>query len=180
MFNKLKSALMIAMAILTIMGIVTFSLFILEESLQTVMFGTWAAQDAGNWSLVLKGIDTNRKINETLKFMTKWFGWIQPFAWIAYASYGKSMDYYLDSLENKIMTKDPMLMDGRAIRIDFRPKAARKNEDGTVTYSMGVLHYTSWPDSQWILGFGELAGTLQMIDRKLYLIPNATKGQGQE
>ena len=172
MFKKFQSGLMIAMAVLTIMGVVTFSLFILEEAMQTIMFGTWAAQDAKNWPLVLKGADMNRRINDTMKAMAKWFGWIQPFAWIAYSSYGESMDYYIEALEAKIMKNDPTLFDGRSMNItNFRPKSARKNPDGSMTYRMGVVNYISSPipSAQWTIGFGELEGTLQMIDKKLYL-----------
>jgi len=42
--KRLKSFLSNIAVILSILGIVTFSLFILEEAVQVTIFGTWPAQ----------------------------------------------------------------------------------------------------------------------------------------
>lgn len=122
MLKKLKSILSIIALLISVMGIITFSLFIFEEALQTVMFGTWAAQDAHRWDIVQKGVDINRSINRTMKIVNWCFGWIQPFAFMAYGAYGKSMDYYLDCLEAKAVANAPELYIGRKISLSFVPK----------------------------------------------------------
>jgi len=189
MINKFRTTLMLIMAIITIMGIVTFSLFILEEAMQTVMFGTWPAQDANDWGLVLKGVDTNRKINRTLRVMTYTCGWIQPFAFVAYRQYAISMDYYIEALEAKILTKAPEVMMGRKLSINFAPRSSTqlKPDDSTQPQALSPTHPRA---PRFLLRMGRLhlisnsanlaprqiEGELHMIGKKIYLMPNEPKG----
>jgi len=137
--SRLKTTLMIVTLMLSIMGVVTFSLFIFEESLQTVMFGTWAAQDAKDWQLVLQGHDLNRGINATMKKVNTFFGWIQPLAWLSYRSYGQATDFYLDALQAKIFANNPALFAGRTIDFVFRPRSIIHNDKGSVLVN-GKIH----------------------------------------
>lgn len=116
--------------ILSIMGLITFALFILEEAMQTIMFGTWAAQDAGDWALVMAGCKSNRKINRILKIVNYSVGWIQPFAFIAYKSYGEAMDFYIESLERKVLKREPGLFLGRELTLIIQPVNQRKTAGG--------------------------------------------------
>lgn len=107
--------------ILSIIGLVTFSLFILEESLQSIMFATWAAKDAKRWDLVLYGLDTSKKINRTIKIVNHLFGWIQPLSFLAYRSYAKATDIYIESATSEVLARQPELFVGREIELLFRP-----------------------------------------------------------
>jgi len=138
MIGKIKAVLSVLALLISVMGVITFSLFIFEEALQTVMFGTWAAQDAQRWDLVLKGCDTNRKINRTMKIVNYGFGWIQPFAFISYRAYGHSMDSYLDSLEAKVLAHEPELFTGRTVSIVFTPREIVESAD-SVTLKTGKI-----------------------------------------
>jgi len=187
MINKLRTTLMLVMAIITIMGIVTFSLFILEEAMQTIMFGTWAAQDANDYNLVLIGIDTNRKINRVLKIMTYTCGWIQPFAFVAYRQYAISMDYYIAALEAKVLTKAPEVMMGRKISINFAPRSSTQlrldDPTGPGFKTTSDFERDTASDPKFLLKMGRLhlisdsadltprriEGKLHMIGRKIYL-----------
>jgi len=108
-------------------GLVTFSLFILEESIQTAMFGTWPAQDAGDWYTVKFGIERIKEANTTLKTVNYCFGWIQPLAFIAYRAYGRSTDAYIAGAEAKLFAHAPTLFDGDEITITFIPEDNRGN-----------------------------------------------------
>lgn len=111
---------------LSIAGLVTFSLFILEESFQTIMFGTWPAQDAQRWDVVLKGTDLMEKTIYTMKIVNYSCGWIQPLAFVSYRSYAKSGDYYVEGLRTKILAHQPELLIGRKIKVKFHIKQIKK------------------------------------------------------
>lgn len=176
MFRRIKTVLVTIMAILTIIGVVTFSMFILEESLQTVMFGTWAAQDAQNWSLVLKGADTNRKINRVLKIVTYTFGWINPFAFIAYKDYAKAMDYYIESLEAKVLQKAPHLMAGREVSLLFRTvKTATAPSGSPKPFILtSVERLNVYSDTRELTPF-DISGLLTLENGMLFITSGKTK-----
>jgi len=111
---------------LSIAGLVTFSLFILEEGFQTIMFGTWPAQDAQRWDVVLKGTDLMENTVSTMKIVNYSCGWIQPLAFISYRAYAKSGDYYVEGLRTKILAHQPELLIGRKIKVKFHIKQITK------------------------------------------------------
>ena len=81
--KRLKSFLSNIAFILSILGIVTFSLFILEEAVQVTIFGTWPAQNAKDWDLVLEGCDT------------------------------MATDYYVQALRKKVLANAPECFEGK-------------------------------------------------------------------
>jgi len=127
------------MIYIAISGLYSFSAFILEESMQTIMFGTWAAQDAGDWALVMTGCQTNRKINKLLKIVNYSVGWIQPFAFIAYKSYGEAMDFYIEALERKVLKREPGLFIGRELTLTVQPVNHRKTDNGYLVKTKTLL-----------------------------------------
>lgn len=80
-------------------GLVTFSLFILEEAMQTAMFSTWAAKDSKEWPLILEADRFFKKTNKTLESINTYFGWINPFSLYAYDAYSKSTNLFVLSTE---------------------------------------------------------------------------------
>ena len=114
---------------LSIAGLITFSLFILEESFQTVMFGTWPAQDANRWDIVLEGTDLMEKMLTTMNAVNYSCGWIQPLAFISYRAYAKSEKFYIKSLRAKVLAHEPELMVGREIKIKFKVNSIKKYGD---------------------------------------------------
>ena len=120
--SKLKSALQLALAVVTILGLITFSLFILEEAFQTVMFGTWPAQDAQDWDTVMAGTDLMEGIITTLNVVNYACGWLQPLAFIAYRSYGKAGRFYIKGLRSKVFARSPKSFKNREHEFIFHPK----------------------------------------------------------
>ncbi len=127
--RKLKVWLTIFAMYLSVAGLVTFSLFMLEESYQTVMFGTWPAQDAQRWDVVLDGTDLMEKITKTMKIVNYSCGWIQPLAFISYSAYAKSADYYIKALRSKVLAHEPEIMVGREIELKFKVRQITKYGD---------------------------------------------------
>ena len=120
--QRFKNALQLALAIVTILGLITFSLFILEEAFQTIMFGTWPAQDAQDWDTVLAGTDLMETTVTTLNIINYACGWLQPLAFIAYRSYGKAARFYIQGLRSKVFAMSPESFNGRVHTFIFRPQ----------------------------------------------------------
>ncbi len=121
MLARLKAFLSIAAIILSILGVVTFSLFIFEEAIQMATFGTWPAQYANDWEQVMKGADTIESINHSMKTLNYAVGWIQPFSFFSYQAYGKATDYYVESLRKKTLAAAPECFVGRKVEFVFVP-----------------------------------------------------------
>ena len=167
MLKKIKTFLFMAMAILTIVGVVTFSMFILEESLQTIMFGTWAAQDAKNWKHVLRGADAMEYTNKWLKRITNWFGWINPFAFVSYRHYAEATDYYIESLRQKVLINAPHLLEGREVEMEFRPVQTTTTEtEGLFILRSGRFHV--YANHRRLTPFN-VRGILTIINGKLFI-----------
>jgi len=115
---------------ISITGLVTFSLFILEESIQTAMFGTWPAQDAKDWELVRFGCDRMRDANTMMKVINYSLGWIQPLAFLAYKSFSESAESYIQSLEARIFANAPEVFRGKTMTFAFTPQSVVENPDG--------------------------------------------------
>ena len=132
--SKTKLILTFLMTYITIAGLVTFSLFICEEAFQTVMFGTWPAQDAKQWNIVKDGTVMMGKINLTGKIINYGIGWIQPLAFFSYRAYFKSADYYMTALESKCFANAPELFVGERVKFEFTPRSIRwsKHHNGFI------------------------------------------------
>jgi len=120
--SKIKAWLQVALAVVTILGLITFSLFILEEAFQTTMFGTWPAQDAKDWHTVLIGTDLMQGFVTTMKIVNYTCGWLQPLAFIAYRAYAKSAEYYILALRTKVFAFAPETFNNRVHTFTFTPK----------------------------------------------------------
>jgi hypothetical protein len=127
---KIRQWLSYAAVVLSILGIITFSLFIFEEAFQTTMFGTWPAQDAKNWHLVLEGVDIMKSVNLGLKIVNYTVGWMQPLAFFSYRAYARSADYYVKALEAKVFAFAPETFDGRTVDIIFTPIKIERTSGG--------------------------------------------------
>jgi len=126
---------------------ITFSMFIMEESIQMCTFGTWPAQDAGAWVLVEQNLKKMEKINHTLRQINKYCGWLQPFAYIAYDAYADSTDAYITSVRQKIATIRPEALIGQKITLTFIPSTVEVLHDGRLRHRLGTLCITASTNS---------------------------------
>ena len=163
---RVKRFLSQLVIILSILGIITFSLFIFEESIQMATFGTWPAQDTGDWMLVLKGLDTISSINKAMKAVNYSVGWLQPFAFFSYRAFGKATDYYVESLKRKVFANSPECFLGRKVEFVFIPKRIEKEGSRVKLINGRICVLTSSiPDTQKILvsGIIERKGNLLIV-----------------
>ncbi len=128
--GKVKVFLSILAVYISATGLVTFSLFITEESIQTAMFGTWQAISANDWNAAKHGYDCIRAANRLLKSVNNCLGWIQPLSFLAYRSYGNSTDAYIHGLEARIFANAPELFNGQQVTVSFVPQDVRETHDG--------------------------------------------------
>ncbi len=126
--QRLKTFLQMMAIIISMMGIITFSLFINEEAFQTIMFGTWPAQDAKEWRLVKRGITGMESAVFTMKVINWGFGWIQPFGFFAYKSYIKASEFYIEGLSAKIFAHCPECYNNEEVTFTFRPQRIDNGE----------------------------------------------------
>jgi len=155
---------MIAGAYLSIVGMVTFSMFILEESIQTCIFGTWPARTAKQWHIVLRGLDTMRGFNLTIKIINYSVGWIQPFAFFSYRAYSHATDFYITGASAEIFAHAPELFEGRKIDFMFFPKRIENIDNKYIVTNgkIGVVY-----DSMPILKQQHINGVLVKYDKYL-------------
>lgn len=126
--QRLKTLLQMAAIIISMMGIITFSLFITEEAFQTIMFGTWPAQDAKEWRIVKRGITGMKSAVFTMKFINWGFGYLQPFGFFAYNSYIRASEFYIEGLTAKVFAFCPECFDGEEVEFTFRPQRIDNGE----------------------------------------------------
>jgi hypothetical protein len=127
-----KTVLSVLAVYISMTGLVTFSLFILEEGIQTAMFGTWPAQDAKDWETVRFCLERIKNANGALKLINYSLGWIQPLAFVAYKCYGESADAYIAGLEAKLFANAPELFAGRKVTVSFTPQSVAETPEGFV------------------------------------------------
>jgi len=165
---KLKGTLAIITVVLSLMGIVTFSLFILEESFQTIMFGTWPAQDANRWDIVLDGSDMMENVAHTMKWVNYSVGWIQPLAFISYGAYQKSAFFYVEGLRAKAFAHEPGLFVGRDVTIIGRPRTWRRLTPNAWVLEYGQVHVISREEPNG-RNLQSLTGRLVLVGNTLFL-----------
>lgn len=126
--NYINSWLSYGAAYLAVVGLVVFSLFIMEEAFQTTMFGSWPAQDAQRWDIVLESTDLMESFMDTMETINNTCGWIQPFAFVSYRAYAKAERLYIKALRSKILAHAPHLMVGRTVSLSYIVKRQQRHE----------------------------------------------------
>jgi len=167
--KHLTTILKLLFAYIALCGLVMFPCFILEEAFQTTMFGTWPAQDAKNYNLVLKGCDLMRGINTTLKIVNYGFGWIQPLAFLSYRAYSHSADYYVSGLEHKVLAHAPEEFVGREIEFEFVPSKIIQDEDGIkLVHNRIQIIVDKMPDGDRVV----IRGVVEVRNGRIVIIAN--------
>ena len=143
----MKKFLKIITIYFAIISTITFSMFIMEESIQMCVFGTWPAQDAGAWALVEQNLKKMEHINNTLWTINTFCGWLQPFAYLSYDAYHDSTIAYIQSVRQKIATLRPDVLAGQKITIVFIPQEMSTDKNGLGTTRLGDLTIHKLPIS---------------------------------
>lgn len=124
---------------LAFVGIFGFSLFIAEESIQCIQWGTFAAQDAKRYDLVRDNCDMIKKINTRLKWVNSYFMWINPFQYWSYGAFGDATDTYVASLESLVLAHEPEVYLNEYMTITFKYNSFKKAKNGLWIASNGKV-----------------------------------------
>lgn len=127
--HRFRRWLTLAAAYLALVSVFQFANFILEEAIQTTIFGTWQAKN--NPRLTRVGIKLIEALNWQLNMVNNTGGWLNPVGWYAYRAYGKATDYYIMAAKNHILALDPQCMEGECLEILFQPDRSEHDAQET-------------------------------------------------
>lgn len=159
---RIKKILSWIAAYLAIYGTVGFGLFILEESIQNLQFGGWQLEKTQDYAEVLTNSDLMEGTNNTMLFINKWFGWMNPIGYIAYNRYGEATARYILALRLTVFANQPDLMAGRQITARLRYERIEPGASGFDAIA-GPVHIPvkDFPDEPVVAK----AGIVRVIDK---------------
>lgn len=101
--GKIRKYLAYALIIFTIHSTFAFMCFIVEEGMQTAMFGAFAYQNAKDWEGLYWHIENVMKPAHTSgEFLIRNFGWLAPVTYPAYLQYARINKAYILSVERRV------------------------------------------------------------------------------
>lgn len=131
---------------LTIYGIFGFSLFIEEESIQSLQFGGWQLEKVGDYQGILINSDIMTGFNKAMTITNIAGGWLNPIGYIAYRHYSVATERYIYALRRTVMANDPELMVGRVFDFSFKYNTYQQIEGGR--YELRRGHVTVIIDNE--------------------------------
>src|SRR3989344_5339343 len=100
--SKLKTLLWILSIFIAYAGLVGFTCFIFEESLQLQSFTAFIYVNSEDWTGLKEHVVFMEKTQNLAEIWIKGIGWSNPIMWPAFLSYLASNDAYIKSLKRKI------------------------------------------------------------------------------
>jgi len=122
-------------AYLAFVGIFGFSLFIMEEASQVIMWANFSATDQHRFDLVKKNCEAIKRINQYGRTLNKYAGWLNPFQMMAYDAFHDGTDLYADTLLQQALAGDPSLFIGEKISVQINWISYEKQISGKVRLS---------------------------------------------
>ncbi len=153
---------------MAVVGLVTFPLFILEESIQTATWGTWSAQTANDPKLQLAGVKVIEKINLTMDTINRILDWLQPLSMLSYDAYSQATQVYVDSVKAKLLAQSPEIFAGDRIQFEFHPHSLLIREDGRYELVNGKIAVVFNHEPK--LAPLKVEGVLQEIDGRIVVV----------
>ena len=100
--RKIGKFLWVASILVAYAGLIGFTCFIFEESLQLQTFTAFIYTDSEDWVGLENHILFMEKTHSFAEFWIKCFGWGNPVMWPAFLSYLESNERYIDALKRRI------------------------------------------------------------------------------
>ena len=100
--NKTKKFLWILSLLVAYSGLIGFTCFIFEETMQLQTFSAFIYTNAKDWEGLESHIILMEKTQNFAEIWIKGFGWGNPIMWPAFLSYLKSYDAYIKALKRQI------------------------------------------------------------------------------
>jgi hypothetical protein len=130
LFLRGRLILWTAATMLTVMGVVTFPLFIMEEAVQMAMYGTWQAKD--NYTLLYQGVKCVQGINASIRTLNDFCGWVHPFSFLSYRCFTQATDYWVQANIQKILANAPEVLSGETVTLLFTPENVTFTDSTTI------------------------------------------------
>lgn len=127
--KKINIILKIFFFYLAFVGIFGFSLFILEEQSQILVWACFPSQDTHRYDLLKQNCEMIKATNQTGQFINKWFMWMMPPQQLAYRAYHESMDQYVVNIMALILANEPGLFIGQQIKFKFYYKSWQRKQN---------------------------------------------------
>ena len=102
MGNKLKKILWIASLLVAYSGLIGFTCFIFEETLQLQTFAAFIYTNGEDWEGLENHLVLMEKTQNFAGVWIKYFGWGNPIMYPAFLSYLDSNEAYIKALKRKI------------------------------------------------------------------------------
>jgi len=87
---------------LTFEGLIGFTMFICEESMQASMFASFAYNNAKDYDGLTFHLKTMKQVHSTSCGMISYIGWLNPLMFPAYKNYCKSDAAYIKATERTL------------------------------------------------------------------------------
>jgi|TARA_B100000315_G_C14494113_1_gene549067 hypothetical protein len=100
--NKAKKLLLVLSLLVAYAGLIGFTCFIFEESLQLQSFAAYIYVNAKDWEGLEEHIELMEKTQSVAEIWIKGMGWANPIMWPAFLSYLESNEAYINTLKRKI------------------------------------------------------------------------------
>ena len=165
--GRIRKILTLIMIYLFLISTIVFSLFIMEEAGQVFIWSTWPAQDAGRWDLVKNGLDGIESTRKTMNTINYSFGWLNPFAFVSYRAFVKSMGAYEASLRANILKRDPAAYLGEEIQFEFTAVSMMKDRQGIRLIGGGLV---IWVEEEMRPGRFKVTGTVEMRNNRPVIV----------
>lgn len=127
---KAKSILNTILAYLTLVGVISFSLFIGQEACQMTSFGNFSASDTRRYDLMKQNLSTMSNILSGMVWINKPLVILNPFQYWAYESYIKATRNYIETLEAEIFANEPGLFSGEQVSSLFTYQSYQPAKNG--------------------------------------------------
>lgn len=79
-----------------------FAMFIMEETMQVMMFASFNYKNVGDWNGLKSHLVLMKTIDIASEITIRGFGWINPVMYPSYLSYLKANDAYIRSIESEL------------------------------------------------------------------------------
>jgi len=128
----MKKLLRLLYLYLSILGVFSFSAFIIEESIQMLTFSMFVVKDTQRWDIALQNINLMRKSNKHLDWIVRYTLWLNPLQQIAYKDFVMATNGYLDSQTALVLANDPGLFKDIPVAFKFYYRSITQDQESYI------------------------------------------------
>jgi len=147
---------------LSVIGTIGFSLFIFEESIQTLQFSMFMIDKTEQYEVMQKNIDIIASINDKMSLLNNAIGWTNPIGWFGYNAFSEATRAYVNSARIKIFIRQPSLLIGHNISFSLKYYNVR-HLDGYFEYTNKDITVRS---KKQMAGVLSISGLIEGVDGK--------------